>query len=107
LYYKDTGKLYQWIPGTDYLFMMDSITIKFNYITGEKETLNFSNINYTINFPDSRFINSNNMILLLSNQNSQFENNFYWYNFEDGLLKQITNTKTEKNLIDIYINDAK
>ncbi len=99
-YHKNTGRLYQWIPETNYLFMMDSVAVKFNFETGEEEPIIFDKISSII-YPSSKFINSTE-IIILKEENDQYKNNFYLYNFADKSQNQLTKTKTEKTLMDIY-----
>lgn len=102
-YYSDTGKLFQWIKGTNNLFMMDSIAIKFNMENGEKIRIKVEQIDENkILFPYSRFIDDNRFLMLVYGTDV-YKNDFYIYDFRDKSLKQITNTKTFKTLMDVYI----
>lgn len=105
-YFPNTGMFYQWINGTDYLYCIDSIAIKYNMLTGEREPLAFNdNLGDSILYPQSKFINENRFLMMKLENHDFYQNDFYIYNFENDSIVQITNTKTYKSFFDLYINE--
>ncbi len=100
-YFDDTGFLYQWIPGTNKLFMRDSIGISYNLETREKVSLQLESIQQgKVIYPGSKFIDNDRIVLQL--RQSKFSNDFYLYNILDTSLTRITYTETEKNFKDLF-----
>jgi hypothetical protein len=103
-YIQNTGYFRFWIKGTSNLFIISDLSF-LNIETGEKSFIEFKNIPVdSIIYAQSKFIDRNRF-LILKEEYTVFENDFYLYDFTNNSIKRLTYSRSNKTLMDVYNED--